>query len=104
MDEAADMYDEAVNQAREHGFLHYEVSNYARSRDAMGRHNFSYWLGQDYLGIGPGAHGRLTTVKGERLRTFGVYVPLFGSVSFLCGLTLVPILVGIPSRQVHGAM
>ncbi|ORZ02852.1 hypothetical protein BCR43DRAFT_482276 [Syncephalastrum racemosum] len=75
MDEAADMYDEAVKEARAQGFLHYEVSNYARSRSAMGRHNFSYWLGEDYLGIGPGAHGRLTTVNGDRLRTFGEFHP-----------------------------
>ena len=38
------------------------------------RHNLIYWQGGDYIGIGPGAHGRLT-VGGERLRTEQVPSP-----------------------------
>jgi oxygen-independent coproporphyrinogen-3 oxidase len=37
----------------------YEVSNHARD-GAQSRHNLIYWRYGDYLGIGPGAHGRLT--------------------------------------------
>jgi len=37
----------------------YEISNHAK-KDQESRHNLVYWRGQDYLGIGPGAHGRLT--------------------------------------------
>ncbi|KAG2178376.1 hypothetical protein INT44_001528, partial [Umbelopsis vinacea] len=59
----------------QHGLFHYEVSNYARTTAAMSRHNFSYWRGMDYIGIGPGAHGRLTQLDGERLRTFGEFHP-----------------------------
>lgn len=40
------------------GFTAYEVSNHAR-RGAVCRHNQGVWRGDDYLGIGPGAHGRL---------------------------------------------
>lgn len=38
------------------GFLHYEVSNYARPDDHS-RHNSAYWTGASYLGLGPSAHG-----------------------------------------------
>ncbi|KAJ8653678.1 hypothetical protein O0I10_010716 [Lichtheimia ornata] len=75
-EEAADMYDMTVEEAAVHGFSHYEVSSYARARQAMSKHNFSYWQGMDYLGIGPGAHGRLTDIQNhQRIRTFGEFHP-----------------------------
>ncbi len=42
------------------GFDAYEVSNHAKSQSARSRHNLAYWRGEDYVGAGPGAHGRLT--------------------------------------------
>jgi oxygen-independent coproporphyrinogen-3 oxidase len=42
------------------GLPAYEVSNHARSLAARSRHNLIYWRGGDYLGVGPGAHGRIT--------------------------------------------
>jgi putative oxygen-independent coproporphyrinogen III oxidase len=42
------------------GFTAYEVSNHARGEPARSRHNLVYWRGQDYVGVGPGAHGRIT--------------------------------------------
>ena len=48
------------------GFDPYEVSNHARGDAARSRHNLIYWRGDDYLGVGPGAHGRLTGVDGVR--------------------------------------
>lgn len=47
------------------GLPAYEISNHARP-GAGCRHNLSYWRYQDYLGIGPGAHGRLTLPDGEK--------------------------------------
>jgi len=41
------------------GLPAYEISNHARP-GCESRHNLAYWRYQDYLGIGPGAHGRLT--------------------------------------------
>ncbi|MBI4183607.1 MAG: coproporphyrinogen III oxidase [Proteobacteria bacterium] len=45
------------------GLRAYEVSNYARP-GAECRHNLAYWRGGDYLGVGPGAHGRITLADG----------------------------------------
>jgi oxygen-independent coproporphyrinogen-3 oxidase len=42
------------------GFEAYEVSNHARTPADRSRHNLTYWRGGDWLGVGPGAHGRLT--------------------------------------------
>ena len=42
------------------GFEAYEVSNHARGGAARSSHNLHVWRGGDYLGVGPGAHGRLT--------------------------------------------
>ena len=41
------------------GLPAYEISNHARP-GAECRHNLAYWRYEDYLGIGPGAHGRIT--------------------------------------------
>jgi putative oxygen-independent coproporphyrinogen III oxidase len=50
------------------GFEAYEVSNHARGEAARSLHNLAYWRGWDYVGAGPGAHGRLT-IAGRRLAT-----------------------------------
>lgn len=44
---------------RSHGYLHYEVSNFAAGEDLKSRHNLKYWRRQPYLGLGPGAHSFL---------------------------------------------
>lgn len=66
-DLAADMYELTGETTAKAGFRAYEVSNYAQSGQES-RHNLVYWRGGDYVGIGPGAHGRLTA-NGERVRT-----------------------------------
>ncbi len=64
-DTAASLYEttEAVLAAA--GFDAYEVSNHARGPAARSRHNLAYWRGEDYLGVGPGAHGRLSLDGGR---------------------------------------
>lgn len=46
-----------------HGYEQYEVSAYAR-KGLHCRHNMNYWLFGDYLAVGAGAHGKLTTASG----------------------------------------
>ena len=64
---SADMYHLTQDMCEEAGFLTYEVSNHAR-QGAESRHNSVYWRYGDYVGIGPGAHGRLT-LNGTRYAT-----------------------------------
>ena len=59
-DLSADMYDLTAELSSAAGFDAYEVSNHARP-GAASRHNLIYWRYGDYAGIGPGAHGRLTS-------------------------------------------
>jgi putative oxygen-independent coproporphyrinogen III oxidase len=52
------LYDVTQEVCARHGLPAYEISNHARE-GAECRHNLVYWRGEEYAGIGPGAHGRL---------------------------------------------
>ncbi|WP_419902973.1 radical SAM family heme chaperone HemW [Kiloniella sp.] len=67
-DKAAELYDLTNEIMEKKGLLNYEISNYARSGQES-RHNLTYWKYGDYIGIGPGAHGRLTLSDGSPLGT-----------------------------------
>lgn len=54
-DDQADEYLWAVNRLAELGYEQYEVSNFAKE-GYRSRHNRKYWLGQEYVGVGPSAH------------------------------------------------
>ncbi len=58
-DLAAAMQDAVEEILAWHGYGHYEVSAFARPGSEC-RHNLNYWLFGDYLGIGAGAHGKLS--------------------------------------------
>jgi oxygen-independent coproporphyrinogen-3 oxidase len=62
-DLAADMYDLADDALNEAGFSWYEVSNWSTSPEQRSRHNLNYWRGQDWWGIGPGAHSHVGGVR-----------------------------------------
>lgn len=66
-DGAADMYLATQEICEAHGLPAYEVSNHARP-GAESQHNLIYWRYGDYVGIGPGAHGRITK-NGRKLAT-----------------------------------
>ncbi|QYK41930.1 MAG: coproporphyrinogen III oxidase [Paracoccaceae bacterium] len=64
---SADMYELTQKICEAHGLPAYEVSNHARPGEEA-RHNMIYWQAGDYLGIGPGAHGRIS-LNGQRIGT-----------------------------------
>jgi oxygen-independent coproporphyrinogen-3 oxidase len=60
-DVAGEMYEWSMEILAQRGFVHYEISNWAK-KDAQGRgleslHNCQYWLNRPYFGFGAGAHG-----------------------------------------------
>ncbi|NWT11161.1 RSAD1 protein, partial [Vireo altiloquus] len=57
LDLLAEMYQTTRTVLAAAGFRHYEVSNFAR-KGALSTHNLSYWRAEQYIGVGPGAHGR----------------------------------------------
>ena len=68
-DAAAQMLGECAQQLTAAGYAQYEVSAYARSGRQC-RHNLNYWRFGDYLGVGAGAHGKLTRAsRGQIVRT-----------------------------------
>lgn len=67
-DTAAALYETTQEVLTAAGFEAYEVSNHARGPAARSAHNIHVWRGGDYLGLGPGAHGRLT-LDGVRTAT-----------------------------------
>jgi len=64
---AALLYEITQDRLSAAGLPAYEISNHARP-GAECRHNLVYWQGGDYVGVGPGAHGRLT-LESERYAT-----------------------------------
>lgn len=62
-DTAAQMGEAVQTILAENGFEHYEVSGYAKP-GCRCRHNLNYWTFGDYIGIGAGAHGKITTDAG----------------------------------------
>ncbi|MFC4725957.1 radical SAM family heme chaperone HemW [Glycocaulis abyssi] len=61
---AADMFELTQGLTSAAGLEPYEISNHARGEDHRSRHNRLYWTGGDWIGIGPGAHGRIGSHAG----------------------------------------
>lgn len=72
-DIAAEMYEVTEELLLNAGYEAYEISNYAKPGFEC-RHNITYWRYADYLGIGPGAHGRIQEANG-RSATMMLHAP-----------------------------
>ncbi|MGA3302870.1 MAG: radical SAM family heme chaperone HemW [Methylovirgula sp.] len=64
-DQSRDFWDATQEIMNAAGLPAYEISNHARV-GAESRHNLIYWHYGEYIGVGPGAHGRVMTPKGRR--------------------------------------
>lgn len=76
-DLAAAMYDEMIETLTGAGFVHYEISNFARATpdggDRRSRHNEKYWLDADYFGFGVSAHGYVGGERRANVRSIAGY-------------------------------
>ncbi len=63
-DLSAELYEATQELTEARGLPAYEISNHARP-GAESRHNLTYWRYSDYVGLGAGAHGRITTQEGK---------------------------------------
>lgn len=69
----ADMYELADQELEAAGFHWYEVSNWARDDASRSRHNLAYWTGEDWWGVGPGAHSHVGGVRWWNVRHPAAY-------------------------------
>ncbi len=68
-DDLIDIQDNGLALLQANGYARYEISAFARNA-MMARHNLNYWRFGDYIGIGAGAHGKITQVeRGQIERT-----------------------------------
>jgi oxygen-independent coproporphyrinogen-3 oxidase len=72
-DLAADQYELACTLLAEHGYDHYEISNWAKPGMAC-EHNLTYWRNGEYLGLGAGAHGHAAGVRYQIVKQPRVYL------------------------------
>lgn len=56
-----------------HGYIHYEISNFARGEEHSSRHNWKYWQHAPYLGLGPSAHSFQKDIRWWNVRDLQSY-------------------------------
>ncbi|NWI77573.1 RSAD1 protein, partial [Dryoscopus gambensis] len=81
LDLLADMYQTTRTVLVAASFRQYEVSNFAR-KGALSTHNLSYWRADQYIGVGPGAHGRFVP-RGEGGRSRETHVQTLEPVAWM---------------------
>ncbi|MCL2044798.1 MAG: radical SAM family heme chaperone HemW [Oscillospiraceae bacterium] len=72
-DTQADMYLYAIEMLARFGYKQYEISNFAR-RGFESKHNMKYWLGEDYIGFGPGAHSYIDRCRYSFIEDIEKYI------------------------------
>ena len=72
-DDAADMYELIVEKMVDSGFIHYEISNFAKA-GYESRHNSKYWSLDEYIGAGLAAHSDFGGVRRENTKNLADYL------------------------------
>ena len=71
-DESLDQFKMLIEKTAENGFLHYEISNFAKD-GSISLHNTNYWMDVKYLGLGPSAHSYNLTSRQWNISNLQVY-------------------------------
>jgi len=73
-DNLFEMQEQGKQLLRKFGFEQYEISAYQKQQQHC-RHNLNYWQFGDYIGIGAGAHSKITTKEGKQFRYWNIKHP-----------------------------
>ncbi|MEA4812950.1 MAG: radical SAM family heme chaperone HemW [Anaerolineaceae bacterium] len=73
-EETADMFENARYMLHAAGWQHYEISNWALHREYQSKHNKTYWLNGDWLGIGAAAHSHIGSCRFSNLESPEAYI------------------------------
>ncbi len=67
------MYKHICRKLKKKGYIHYEVSNFAKE-GYESTHNLTYWSNEEYYGFGLGSHGYINSMRYENTRNFNKYL------------------------------
>lgn len=70
----ADFYEAACRSLDSAGFVHYEISNWAKNEEHKCRHNLQYWRNLPYFGFGAGAHGYINDIRTRNTSAIPRYI------------------------------
>ncbi len=71
--EEAELFVMTSDFLQDHGYVHYEISNFAREEKYVSRHNRKYWRHVPYLGLGPSAHSFQDSTRWWNVRSIRAY-------------------------------
>jgi len=71
---AASLFGSTGDFLENKGYIHYEISNFARSEEKISRHNTKYWAFAPYIGLGPSAHSFCGTRRSRNRRDVSGYI------------------------------
>jgi oxygen-independent coproporphyrinogen-3 oxidase len=71
---SAELFETTMEYLAAHGYVQYEISNFAKNASKISRHNFKYWSFSPYLGFGPSAHSFIELRRYWNCRSVKKYI------------------------------